>query len=401
MRSVGSERSVMPVKPSMSVNSAVISRISPRSRSAAGSAAMRRTTSGARCCSKLSAQQPGAPLVVHEADQRGEGEGDDRHDGWAGRIQQHAEAWDGGRGGGGPRETDDTASMRRGGGPQSRGHQKAEQAEQRGAGDFDEVRPDRSARHLPAQDRLDRLGLDPHRWRRRRGGRDAQAARLRGAAADQHDLSGERGPRARVRRSALPPRPSGAAEDPQRRNVASLPSGTARSPAISMPSGSISSAPASLGEPDRFDRQARPNHVARHHQQRHAADRAVRVGGHDQGAEALRRIGKHRDRADHAVGPPQARHRDGARGTGSALRAGPDRNSPSPGRTQERTGPPTGPAPAPHRRPPRTDPGRRTVCRARARRDDRRPRRIPVQPCGCAAMAMGRSGQVPRGRYRR
>ena len=320
----------------------------------------------------------------------------------AGRIHQHAKAWDGRDRRGGPGQTDEHRKQRCGGGPQSRGEQQTEQAEQRSAGRFGEVRPGRPGRHLPAQDRLDRLGLDPHRGRRRRGGGDAQAAELRGAAADQHDPSGKRGPCRGIVDQPCRRESCGAAGNPaeaQHCIAAKRQQRGRRRSACRL--GSISSAPAPCAS--RTVSTARPGRTdaACQHQQRHPADRAIRIGGRDQGAEALRGVGEHRDRADDAVGPPQARQRKRGARTGSALRAGPGRNSRCPARTQA----PTGRRQrlrqrsiAVRREPIRS--GEQDVER-RARRAARRPRRKPARPCGGAAMATARSGQAPRGRYRR
>ena len=144
-----------------------------------------------------------------------------------------------------------------------------------------------------------------------------------------------------------------------------------------------------LREPDRLDRQTGPHHAARHHQQRHPADRAVRIGGRDQGAEALRGIGEHRHRTDDAVGAPQARQRRPARATGSALRAGPDRNSRSPGRSRARMATADSACASAASPSAENRSVRRTGCRAPAPRDGRRPRRQPARPCGLRGQGHG------------
>ena len=184
----------MLVKPSMSVNSAVISRISPRRRSAAGSAAMRRTTSGARCCSKLRRSSRArhssrtkrtsvAAMKVTMATSRRSGRVHQQHR--AGHRRDR-------RAGPGEAGTDrQQARYRR---PQPRREHQTEQAKQQARRPLRRM-PAQVGRtgNVAAQDRLDRLGLDRTDGVAGEAGVTRRPPSFRRAAADQHDPAGERG----------------------------------------------------------------------------------------------------------------------------------------------------------------------------------------------------------------
>ena len=309
---------------------------------------MRRTTSGARCCSKL--RRSSRARHSSRAKRTSVAGQTRRSPQWAGRRDPPARQ---GREWRQPRRR----SRRDRRAPRATPPRPAVAAPPTG-GRADRATQHRPARrsppisagwHLPTQDRLDRLGLDPHRWRRRRGGRDAHTARLRRAAADQHDPSGQRGPRLGFVDQPSPPRPSAPAADPQDAVSYRGPAaGRGRRRAASFGIDQQRAGP--LGEPHRLDRQAGPHHVACHTISGTRRIGPSGIGGRDQGAETLRGIGKHRYRPDDAVGAPQTWERAGARDRiGVTGKSSPEfavsSTKPSTAGTQ------TGPAPAPHRRP--------------------------------------------------
>ena len=69
-----------------------LAHLAAQAQSAPGSAAMRRTTSGARCCSKLRRSSARAPLVACEPCHRRGREREDRDHGWAAGSISHSDA---------------------------------------------------------------------------------------------------------------------------------------------------------------------------------------------------------------------------------------------------------------------------------------------------------------------
>ena len=295
-----------------------------------------------------------------------------------------------------------TARAARGAGRSRAANSRQNRPSNAGADRFREIRPDRPDEHLPRS-----IASIASAWICTEGvageaGVTRSPPSSGRAAADQHDPAGERGAGRLDRRSAV-----GAGivrHGRQTRPAAASHRGRAAARIADDAACRLarSAAPGSLCEPDRLDRQARPDDAAGHHQQRNAADRAIGVGCRDQGAEPLRGIGERRQSAPTT---PLARQSPGS-DTGARDRIGVVGSScpnwRSPAQTRARTAPPTARAPV-HASPSaenRSGPASR-ISSANAPPGCPAATRQPARPGAGAARARVRSGPAHRGRYRR
>ena len=305
--------------------------------------------------------------------------------------------------GGGPGQADQHRERRCRSGPQPRRQQQTEQAKQRGAGRFRDVGPGRADRHIAAQDRLDRLGLDQHRWRRRRAGVTRSPPNSGALLPISTIRPGERGPRPGFVDQPSPPGSCGAAGQPQQaqRRIAAKRHG--QSPTMQ---NAVADRSAARRPPARAGPSRRPGRAAPRRPPSPAA--APGGSGHRHRPPATRAPKPCAASASTGIGPmtPLARHRPGS----DDRRAQQDRRGRQvltgirryPARSRAQTVRPTAACAS------AASPSAENRSGPASRMSSAERRRLAGRHGGhqvgqrvCAATARCRTAPAPRGRYRR
>ena len=305
----GSTLSVMAVKPSMSVNSAVISRISPSSLSSSGCATSRLTIAGARCCSKrrrmaasrrLLAAAVRNPATVKQVTMIA-----GTRNGSISSCCRHSRS--GRAHGPQDRQThcDEAAHQRR----QDVCEPDAEHAGAEGSHHLHHLDQQVAGWRHAVEDLLDGCRVQHDRRDERAGGRGPQASQLRGRAADEDDAAGQALPRLRTfqdierRDGAIGPQIVAQGQQPQHGVTADRhrASGNLEPAGIGRQQQRRSAA---MGAHD-LHRQRRPQSVADDDHQGHPAHLAVGIAGQEQHAETGGSIHERLHRTDDALRMPE------------------------------------------------------------------------------------------------